>query len=105
VSRGAPSCEATGGYDVGTRADAFAPMLASALAQATQSHASHQAREKKGPVDVGATCSQGADCAAGACVTYAAAQYCTRPCDARDRCPTSYQCLAGQQGIRSCVVE
>ncbi|HEY8087742.1 MAG TPA: hypothetical protein VIF09_07855, partial [Polyangiaceae bacterium] len=105
LSRGAPACDAAGGYDVFTRADAFAPMLGAALAQATQSHASHQAKEKKGPVDVGASCTRGADCAAGACVAYAAAQYCTRACDANDRCPARYRCMNSQEGAFSCVAQ
>jgi hypothetical protein len=105
LSRSAPGCTADGAYDVDTRTDAFSSMVNSALAQATQSHAAHQSREKKGPVDVGASCARGADCAAGTCVAYVDAQYCSRPCDAHDKCPSDYRCMASRQGPMSCVAE
>ena len=84
LSRSGPSCDVADGYDVDTRTDAFYALVEEALAQGTMSHATDMAKEKKGAVDIGAGCIHGADCAAGACVAFAAAQYCTRLCS-RDR--------------------
>ncbi len=106
LSRGGPSCAAAAdGWDVYTRADAFLPLVEAALAQGVASHQAHQAREKKGPVDLGASCAHGADCAAAVCADYAGAQYCSRPCDATDKCPSKYRCMASQQGPTVCVQE
>jgi hypothetical protein len=105
LSRTGPTCDATDGYDVDTRADAFLPLIARALAEGDVSHASHQAKQKKGPVDVGASCVHGSDCAAGVCADYAGAQYCTRPCTAVDRCPSKYRCMATAQGPSACIQE
>jgi hypothetical protein len=103
LSRSGPACDATDGYDVATRADAFLPLIGRALAEGDVSHASHQARQKKGPVDVGASCVRGADCAAGVCADYAGAQYCTRACSSTDRCPSKYRCMASSQGPTACI--
>jgi len=105
VSRSGPSCQAADGYDVDTRADAFQTLVDEALAEGQTSHAAHQAKEKKGPIDLGASCTHGADCAAGACVSYASAQYCTRSCDPTDRCPSKYRCMGTQEGPTVCVQE
>ncbi|HEY1690718.1 MAG TPA: trypsin-like serine protease [Polyangiaceae bacterium] len=105
LARGGPSCGASDAYDVDTRTDAYADLVAEALAEGTQSHEAYQAKEKKSPVDVGADCSAGSDCAAGACVSYAGSQYCTRGCDAHDTCPTHYRCMGGDEGRFACVLE
>jgi hypothetical protein len=105
LSRTGPACDASDGYDVDTRADAFLPLIARALAEGDVSHASHQARQKKGPVDVGASCMHGTDCAAGVCADYGGAQYCTRPCTAVDRCPSKYRCMATAEGPSACIQE
>lgn len=105
LSRSGSACEATDGYDVDTRADAFSDIVAAALAEGTEVHQGGQAKEKKGPVDVGANCTAGSECAAGVCVTYAGSEYCTRSCSATDHCPTDYHCMDSQQGYSSCVIE
>jgi hypothetical protein len=105
VSRSGPSCGAADGYDVDTRIDAFMTLVEEALAEGQASHATDQAKEKKGPVDMGASCTRGADCAAGVCVTYANAEYCTRSCDPTDHCPTDYKCMGAQSGSTICVQE
>ena len=103
LSRGGPSCGATDGYDVDTRTDAFMTLVDEALSEGQSSHASDQAKEKKGPVDMGASCTHGTDCAAGVCVTYAGAQYCTRACNPTDRCPSKYKCMGTQSDLTVCV--
>ena len=44
-------------------------------------------------------------CAAGVCVTYAGAEYCTRTCDPTDHCPTDYKCMGIKSGSTVCVQE
>ena len=74
-----------------------------ALAQGTMSHASGQAKQKKGAVDLGASCSRGSDCAAGVCAIYGGSQYCTRPCSVHDACPTKNRCMNTQQSATACI--
>ena len=105
LSRGEPRCGAGSGWDVATRLDAFFPLVERAMAASQMSHQSHQAKEKKGPVDMGASCAEAAECAAGDCVTYEGAQYCTRNCSPTDRCPADYRCMSTRQSTRVCVTE
>jgi hypothetical protein len=105
LSRSAPACDASDGYDVDTRADVFSSLVNAALAQGTMSHAADQAKQKKGPVDLGASCARGSDCAAGVCVIYGGSQYCTRPCSVNDACPTKNRCMETQQTSTDCVEE
>jgi hypothetical protein len=102
-SRSGPACSASDGYDVVTRVDAFMPLIERALAVAAVAHGSHLAKEKKSPIDLGAACARGADCAAGVCVAYAGAQYCTRTCGPTDRCPPKTRCMASEEGPTVCV--
>jgi hypothetical protein len=78
------------------RTDVVLPLLAEALAVDGRSVTKGAQKTKKGPIDMGAGCSLGADCAAGACATYAGAQYCSRTCDAQDRCPAHFKCMGTQ---------
>jgi hypothetical protein len=103
LSRSGPACDASDGYDVDTRADAFAGLVNAALAEGTMSHAADQAKQKKGAVDVGASCARGSDCAAGACVMVGGSEYCTRSCGVHDACPTDDHCMETQQGSMACV--
>ena len=105
VSRGGPSCGSDGGWEIATRTDAFFPLIEQALSLGTMSHASHMAKEKKGPVDQGASCSAGSECAAGACVAFGGAQYCTRVCGPTDRCPATTRCMTSAQSTTVCVAE
>jgi protease YdgD len=104
LSRGGPSCGAGAGYDVDTRADAFLPLVQRALAAGAAAHGAHQAKPKKGPVDLGASCVRASDCAAAACVDYGGSQYCSRLCGATDHCPSKYRCVATQEGPTACVM-
>jgi hypothetical protein len=105
ISRGGPSCASASGWEIATRTDAFFPLIEQALTLGTMSDASHMAKEKKGPVDQGASCSAGSQCAAGACVAYGGAQYCTRVCGPTDACPTSTRCMTSAQSTTVCVAE
>jgi hypothetical protein len=105
LSRGEPRCEADPGWDVATRVDAFFPLVERAMAAGRMSHQAHEAKEKKGPIDMGASCAGAAECAAGDCVTYEGAQYCTRDCEPTDRCPARYRCMSTRQSTRVCVTE
>jgi Trypsin len=106
VSRSGPSCDAgAAGYDVDTRTDAFQELIAQALAEGSTVHETDQAKEKKGPIDLGASCTGGAGCSAGACVRYQGSEYCTRTCDPTDKCPSDYKCMGAQSGVTVCVEE
>ncbi|HLK44570.1 MAG TPA: trypsin-like serine protease, partial [Acidimicrobiales bacterium] len=105
LSRGGPSCAASRGWDVYVRPDAFAPLVEQAMTMGHAVHASHQAKEKKGPVDLGAGCATGRDCAAGECVSFAGAQYCSLPCSPDDRCPSRCRCMQSQLSTGVCVEE
>lgn len=106
VSHGDPRCSSTPpGWEVAVRTDAFLSLVERALARGHVHHQSHQLHELKGPIDQGAACFHGDDCAAGTCVTYAGAQYCSRSCSPVDRCPTKSRCLATAQSTTVCVAE
>jgi hypothetical protein len=105
VSHGAPRCGDDHGWDVATRPDAFFNLVERALAAGHVSHATHRAKEKKGPIDVGATCDQPDQCAAGACVSFAGATYCSRLCSPTDRCPSKFRCMQSSQSTTICVQE
>ncbi|MGD0523612.1 MAG: trypsin-like peptidase domain-containing protein [Polyangiaceae bacterium] len=105
LSRSGPACGASDGYDVATRVDAFSGLVAMAMAEGTISHAADQSKQKKGPVDLGASCVHGSDCAAGVCVMDGVSQYCTQPCAAHDACPTDSRCMNTQQSFMACVAE
>jgi trypsin len=96
----------TGDGDVSiyARADAFASLVASALAESpSASSARGAARPKKGPADMGANCVEGADCAAGVCVADGPRQYCSRTCSSDDRCPARFRCERSDHGQDICV--
>ncbi len=103
LSRSDPGCEAPGGRTIYTRLDDQALLVEGALAFSPKAHASGAAKEKKGPVDMGASCSRGADCAAGTCVTYGGSQYCSRTCSAHDKCPAHFKCMQSTEGPLVCV--
>jgi hypothetical protein len=105
VSRGGPACDAAGGWEVATRPDAFYALVEEALAEGTMSHATDMAKEKKGPVDLGAGCTQASACAAGACISLAGAEYCSRLCTATDRCPSDWRCMNTVQSTTCCAKE
>jgi hypothetical protein len=98
---------AGGGAGTGyMRADAFLPLLQSALADSafgSQGPRTGLLKSLKGPADLGDNCVRGADCAAGACVTLDASRYCSRSCDAHDRCPAHFRCEASDASVLVCV--
>jgi hypothetical protein len=100
VSRGGPD------GDVATRADAFLAFIDAELAQANPERPIvGAAKEKKGPVDMGANCTLGVDCAAGVCVTDAGRRYCSRSCSPHDHCPAHFLCETSAQGSPVCVAD
>jgi hypothetical protein len=95
--------------DIGTRADAFLALVTRALAEGAPAHGGAAAtteKTKKGPIDVGANCQSGINCAAGVCVANEARQYCSRTCRANDRCPALFRCekTSGPDGAASACV-
>lgn len=99
VSRGGPRCEGPEASNIYTRADVFRGLVEAAMAEAevrregtSPSAAVRKPKAKKPSSDVGAACAQGADCAAGVCVTEGEARYCSRPCGPGDRCPNGFHC-------------
>jgi hypothetical protein len=103
LSRSEPRCEDRGAHDVFTRLDVASDLLDAALALGRKGTLAHARKEKKGALDLGATCSRASDCAAGACVTYASARYCSRACGPHDRCPAHFKCMRSQEGPMACV--
>ena len=94
--------------NVGTRTDAFAGFIAQALSEgAPIPSGGTRAKTKKGPIDTGANCESGVDCAAGVCVTEASQQYCSRSCAVHDRCPARFRCekAAGPGGATLACIE
>ena len=102
---GGPGCDAGGARDAEARLDVALPFVTQALLVGRRVTASHAARTKKGDIDLGASCEHGSDCAAGVCVTYAGAQYCSRTCSAHDRCPSRFRCMLSRQGPMVCAEE
>jgi hypothetical protein len=99
------SCTGGDGFDVYARADAALGLIGEALAQsaATASSTRGKMKTKKGPIDMGANCTHGADCAAGVCVTERAQEYCSRSCGPHDRCPAHFRCQKCTSGSWVCV--
>jgi len=98
------ACTGAGAVAVYTRADAFFSLVTAALAQSSGSATSSSGQEKTkiGPIDMGANCARGADCAAGVCVTDLAQEYCSRSCDPLDPCPAHFRCKKTAQGAWVC---
>jgi hypothetical protein len=104
LSRPDDADEASSHSDVAMRTDAFASWIDGALTQSTRVAAGTALRKtKKGPIDLGANCVRGSDCAAGVCVTQGARRYCSRRCGAHDRCPAHFRCDPSSAGIAVCV--
>jgi hypothetical protein len=101
---GQSGCSA-GAVEQYTRADVVLPFVNDALARYALSPASSTGQEKtkKGDVDVGAACVRGEDCAAGVCATDGDRTYCSRTCDAHDRCPTHFRCRQSAEGPSICT--
>ena len=102
-SRSAPDCGA-GAIDVYTRTEAALPLVQEALAVGHRIAAGGvQAKDSKGPVDLGASCTAGADCAAGICVVNTGGSYCSSTCSPSAPCPAHYKCGVSQAGTTVCV--
>ncbi|MFO0662342.1 MAG: S1 family peptidase [Polyangiaceae bacterium] len=109
VSRGGPSCEGAGVYNIYTRVDAYAWLVDLALSKsgrlpgpdAGAKGASRGGKEKP-PTDVGSPCEEGRECAAGVCLRDGVGGYCSRTCGSGDRCPTNFHCKK-VQGASVCV--
>jgi Trypsin len=101
LSRPGPTCGAPGDADVYTRADVYLALVDEAFAGVALPRKVHA--HKKPKTDLGATCDVGADCAAGVCVTAHGQRYCSRSCDARDKCATGFQCADSMEGDAVCV--
>jgi hypothetical protein len=91
---GGASCAGANAFDVYARADAALALIGEALARsvATASSVKGRKKTKKGPIDMGANCARGLDCAAGVCVTERSQEYCSRTCGPHDRCPAHFRC-------------
>jgi hypothetical protein len=104
---GVLSRDAGGGaaFAVATRVDAFLAWLDEALAESRGAVVARGAQKtRRGPVDLGAGCAFGDECAAGVCVAAGSVQrYCSRPCGPHDRCPSRFRCQRSQGGEAVCV--
>jgi len=88
-----------------TRADAVLAFVADTLAEDALALApsTGQEKTKKGDIDVGAACLRAEDCAAGVCAMDGDRRYCSRTCNAHDRCPTHWQCRRSAEGPSICA--
>ena len=119
VSRGGPACEGSDVHNIYTRADAFADVIASALAKADESGADSDAgvyspkpktdagttTSGKPGTDMGASCNKGSDCSTGVCVKNGSDTYCSRTCGSGDRCPNGYHCTDVNGGKKVCIAQ
>jgi hypothetical protein len=105
VSRGGSSCAGPGARNVYTRTDAFAALIAEAIAvgEAALPGSTDGGKPKKPAKDGGAVsthdplggpCSTGADCATGVCVDDHGNSYCSRTCGSTDHCPAHFKCTS-----------
>jgi hypothetical protein len=103
--QGGSTCAGAGALDAYARADASLSVIGEALAKSGSIVGSTRGKKKtkKGPIDLGANCIRGADCAAGVCVTDRLQQYCSRTCGLHDRCPTRFRCQQSSGGVGVCV--
>jgi hypothetical protein len=87
------------------RADAFLGPIGEALSQSYVGQPSTRGRQrtKKGPIDMGANCAHGSDCAAGICVEEPGQAYCSRTCGPHDRCPAHFACEKSAEALWVCV--
>lgn len=108
VSRGGPSCDGPGVRNIYTRVDAYAALVAEALAASSSSTDLDAGKAKKPKNDAGAApdpdplggpCTTGADCATGVCVDDHGNKYCSRTCGSTDHCPTHFQCTAVSKAL------
>jgi hypothetical protein len=99
VSR--PSGGPAGGSNIYTRPDAFRATIDEAISESIRGGGATVHHAKSGPVDMGADCRAGADCAAGVCVTDSARRYCSRGCGPHDRCPAHFRCQLSRERERS----
>ena len=102
VSRGGPTCEGPDTRNIFTRAGAFASLIASAVTPAKKNAGKYG---KTPPADMGASCGAGSECSAGVCVRSSSGDgaYCSRTCDAKDKCPASYSCKLAKSGRHICA--
>jgi len=119
VSRGGPACEGADVHNIYTRVDAFADVIASALAKADESGADSDAgvyspkpktdagttTSGKPGTDMGASCNKGSDCSTGVCVKNGSDTYCSRTCGSGDRCPNGYHCTDVNGGKKVCIAQ
>ena len=120
ISRGGPSCEGTNVHNVYTRADAFADVIAAALAKSGKPEpvvddagvvtipkdagaTPKPPKPQKPTTDMGEACAKGAECSTGVCVKSGSAGYCTRTCGGGDRCPSGYHCTKVTASTSVCV--
>lgn len=104
VSRAGPGCGA-GAFNVYTRVDAYAALVAEALVQSSEggATASGASAPSRLPSVVGDACEEAADCATGLCVTSGPERYCSRSCGAVDHCPTGFRCTATGASQKVCI--
>jgi len=77
--------------------------LAASTAAAANAPSASLQKAAKGPADMGASCDNGSDCAAGACVTDGDQRYCTRRCSPPDACPTHFKCEETSEHQTVCI--
>jgi hypothetical protein len=93
------ACDSMGSSEVYARTDGFLMRIGEALSRSQFALTSTKGKQrtKKGPIDLGANCARGADCAAGVCVEKPEQEYCSRTCEPHDRCPIHFVCQKSVQ--------
>jgi len=100
---GSTDCVPGAGRDIYGRADRALAPVAQALADASRGTDKGATKTHKGPIDMGAACVHATECAAGACVSYAGGEYCSRTCSGQDACPAHFKCMNTQEEVMVCV--
>ena len=106
ASRGGDgTCTGPGSAEIYVRTDIFLMAIGEALSKSDFPSGTPRGKQrtKKGPVDMGANCARGDDCAAGVCVEESGQQYCSRTCGPHDRCPARFICQASPEDLWACV--
>lgn len=102
---GGGKCTGLASTEIYVRTDTFLMAIGEALSKSAFPSGTPRGKQRtrKGPVDMGANCARGDDCAAGVCVEESGQEYCSRTCGPHDRCPAHFLCQVSPDGLWACV--
>jgi hypothetical protein len=102
---GDDACAGVASSEVYARTDVLLMAIGNTVSKTSSGPVSTRGKKKtkRGPIDMGANCAHGVDCAAGVCVEQPARRYCTRSCSPSDRCPAHFRCQKSESELWVCV--